>query len=796
MSKFLIFFLYLLISTLTACSGGGGGGGGGSSSSEPTSSIVTYSAAWSVSSSDADVFRTSEYESQWGLEAINAAEAYAVLNKNSKTMAGDGVIIGVVDTGVRTDHIEIADNYDSGANYISVLDDEEDDHGHGTHVSSTASGVKNDTGMHGVAYNSKIFAAKSLDENGEGSNVNISDGIYGAIAAGARVINLSISGNGSTILRNAIKAAKDANVLTVVASGNGGDDNIGDSNPLYPARYAADSELLGFVLAVGAVDVDGNIASFSNHCGVARDYCLVAPGVDIYAAYPSSAISYYNANGTSMAAPHVAGAAAVLMGAWPFLTADNVAQLLLSTAEDMGNEEIYGQGMLDLYEATQAQGDNILGYSSSVADGGYDLSSSSMVISPIFGDAFAINIVPQLNKAVFFDDYGRDFKAYLGNKVSTNNTPAMSLDQFLFNNIANESVPISFGKNSKTTLKFNFSHYKDSSAPNYYGSSYVILDSSIDQEQRLQKGFSLIQGDDNDLTDLKYGFAFNIDEASLVGQKEFKSSFILQNNFAANPYQSFFEEDYTSLEDANLQNRRQFNQFFINKNLLNQKLALKFSYQSSYNSSQLLSNVKEEQNRSLNFVLALKPEKNKSLLLKVGTIDEFDNNILNSKSVGAFGAEGGVKTSYVGFSAHYSPMTHLDFLASFSEGFSKIAGNDQGIFREFNDVRSRSFSIGATHNKFFEGQFGVAYIEPLRVYQGTTTINIPTRFDNAGNIMRYSDQVSLVPQGKERDIEVFYSRNLKNNAKIMLNLITQFEPGSVKGAANNYVGFLQFSEMF
>lgn len=791
-------FSYFFILFLTAC-GGGGGGGGGSSSSSTLTPVVTYSSAWTVSAGDADVFRTSEYQSQWGLEAINAAQAYAVLDKNSKTNAGDGIIIGVVDSGVRTDHIEIADNYHSGANYVGGASDE-DDNGHGTHVSSTAAGVKDGSGMHGVAYKSQIFAAKSLDADGDGSDVSVADGIAGAIAAGARVINLSLSGGSSDTLKDAMKAAKAADVLSVVATGNGGSDGIGDSNPLYPALYAPDPELIGFILAVGAVDSDGNIASFSNHCGDAKAYCLVAPGVDITAAYYTSVIGYGIGSGTSMAAPHVAGAAAVLMGAWPFLTADKVAQLLLSTADDLGNEEIYGQGMLDLYEATQAQGDNVLGYSSSVADGGYDLSSSSMIVSPIFGDAFATNIAPQLNKAVFFDDYGRDFKAFLGNKIATNSMPGMTLDRFLFQNIEHESVPLHFanglGENATTALKINFARYKDPEAKNYYGFSHVVLDAAIDQEQGLQKGFSLIQGSQNYFSDIAYGFAFNIDEISQVGQEEFKSSFILKNNFAVNPYQSFFQEDYASLDKSNVQNNRQFNQFFINQNILSKKLALKFSYQSSYNSSQLFSNVSEEQNRALNVGFAFKPDSNKSLVVTVGRIDEFDNNILNSKSEGAFGSGGGVKTSYMGLNAYYRPMLNVKLRASFSEGFSKIAGNDQGIFREFNDVRSRSFSIGATHEAFLKGEFGIAYIEPLRVYQGTTTINIPTQFDTAGNIMRYSDQLSLVPQGKERDIEVFYSRQFTKDAQIKLNLITQFEPGHVKGAANNYVGFLQFSEMF
>lgn len=244
----LIFFLLLILSS---CGGGGGGGGGGSASS--TTTTITYgNPSWvsSISTTQADVYRTTEYSNQYGLEKIHAAEAYALLATNGKSIAGDNIAIAIVDTGVQTNHVEISANYQSSGSYDFVNSDSDpsDDEGHGTHVASIAAGVKDGSEMHGVAYNSDIIAIKVLDSSGNGTYQNVADGISAAAAAGAKVINLSLGGSSSsTTLRDSLLTAKAADALTVAATGNDG-----TTQPDYPAYYASDSSLAGYVLAVGS----------------------------------------------------------------------------------------------------------------------------------------------------------------------------------------------------------------------------------------------------------------------------------------------------------------------------------------------------------------------------------------------------------------------------------------------------------------------------------------------------------------------------------------------------------------
>ncbi|MBU6140644.1 MAG: S8 family serine peptidase [Proteobacteria bacterium] len=774
----------IILILLTSCGGGGGGGGGSSSSSSTTPTTSSWTS--SVSTTEANVYKTTEYKAQWGLETINAAEAYALLAKNSKTVAGDGIKIAFIDSGVQTNHVEISGNYTSTGSYDYQNSDSDpsDDNGHGTHVASTAAGVKDSSGMHGVAYDATIIAEKVLNASGSGFSGNAANGITGAVTAGAKVINLSIGSSSDVGLyfKTALTTAKNSDVLSVAASGN--DTAL---QPDYPAYYASDSSLAGYVLAVGALAYDGSIASYSSYCGDAKSYCLFAPGGSndgdpahaIYGAFMGSA--YGTKNGTSMAAPHVAGAAAVIRGAWTFLTAPQVSQILLQTANSSFSgydETIYGQGILDLEAAVQAQGQNTLGYGSSVSSGaGYDVATSSFASSAIFGDSFANNVAPQLSEAIFYDDFGRDYKAFLGDKITTNTGSTYDASYLMFNNVAYKSVPLSLG--SRAQMHFNLASYKNEEAPNDLGLKYAVIDRSQDpqQQRNLNNGFSFTRNSSDFLPNSKFGFAFNFDEISAQQnqrQNFGKSGFILQNSFASNPYQSFLNQPSSSLE-----NSRKFNQVFFDQSFLQKKMAARFSYQSSYDSN-------TKQNEVFDLGLSFK-----NISLDFGNLTEFQNNILNSRSLGAFESPSDVKTSYLKVSFDQKLTQNLHFLTSFSEGVSKIAGNSQGIFRQFDNVRSRSFSAALLWKNF-----GVNYFEPMRVYRGKVQFDIPVARDDAGNLTRYQGTASLAPKGREQDLEVFYLRDLSEVSQIKFSFLTQRQAGNVKSAPTNLIGIVSYKKMW
>ena len=243
-----------------------------------------------------------------------------------------------------------------------------DNNAHGTHVTGTiAQTTDNGLGGAGIAFNTTIMSIKVLDYDGSGYDVDVADGIYYAVDNGAKVINLSLGGDDpSTTLENAVDYAYDNGVVVVAASGNDGTESVD-----YPAAYD------DYVIAVGATRYDETRASYSDY-GSSLD--LVAPGGDVdvdqnedgYAdgvlqqtfkpyVFPLKADptdwAYWFFDGTSMAAPHVSGVAALLLAQDPTFTPDRIRDALESTAEDLGDsgrDDTYGWGLIDAQEALQS----------------------------------------------------------------------------------------------------------------------------------------------------------------------------------------------------------------------------------------------------------------------------------------------------------------------------------------------------------------------------------------------------------------------------------------------------------
>lgn len=249
-----------------------------------------------------------------------------------KTTATD-IIIAVIDTGVRYTHEDLAGSMWTNPDEIAgngrdddgngVVDDVHglnavtgsgnpfDDHGHGSHVSGIIGGVgDNSVGVAGVCWRARIMALKSLDAEGNGA---ISDAIrcldY-ARSQGARIINASwgTTGFNSAALRDAIISTRDADIIFVAAAGNSAEDN--SVNPIYPASYDVDN-----IISVAATTRTDDLAPFSNYG--ATTVHLAAPGSPIFSCWGNADDAYQYLDGTSMAAPHVAGAAALCRSLFP-----------------------------------------------------------------------------------------------------------------------------------------------------------------------------------------------------------------------------------------------------------------------------------------------------------------------------------------------------------------------------------------------------------------------------------------------------------------------------------------------
>ncbi|MBV9579912.1 MAG: S8 family serine peptidase, partial [Chloroflexi bacterium] len=279
---------------------------------------------------------------QWNLRRIGMERAWDL-----RPDATD-VIVAVLDTGVDLTHPDLKGNLmtDLGYDFVDDTPSPQDDESHGTAVAGIIGALGNNhEGVTGVAWHVKILPIKALNSQGRGPDSAMVKAILYAADNGAKIINISSTGTRySDALQMAVQYAQDKGALIVAAAGNTGD---GDNAVDYPAAFDG-------VLAVAAIDQKDQLASFSQR----QSYIsIAAPGVEV----PSTAWAgagrglYASQSGTSIAAPHVAGAAAILWALRPDLSSSDITNALLNNADKVSSSDPgYGAGILDVARAVAA----------------------------------------------------------------------------------------------------------------------------------------------------------------------------------------------------------------------------------------------------------------------------------------------------------------------------------------------------------------------------------------------------------------------------------------------------------
>jgi serine protease len=290
-----------------------------------------------------------DMKQQWHMARINASRAWDF-------GIGRGVTVAVVDTGIACeDHGPFAKGSDlkttecvPGWNFVAGNEHANDDQGHGTHVAGTiAQSTNNGFGVTGVAFGARLMPVKVLNEEGWGTTADVADGIRWAADNGAHVINLSLGGpRNSRILQSAVDHARKMGVVVVAAAGNTG-SSVG-----YPG--ASDG-----VIGVSATNADDKLAQFSSR---GKGVDIAAPGVKVVQQTicekgRNNCVIFPGWNGTSMASPHVAGAAALVMGLG-VTDASAVEDALRDNARKVDDSNsgklLYGAGILDAGAAVSA----------------------------------------------------------------------------------------------------------------------------------------------------------------------------------------------------------------------------------------------------------------------------------------------------------------------------------------------------------------------------------------------------------------------------------------------------------
>ncbi len=715
-----------LVGVVAGCGGGGGGGGGGSGGGLPASA-----------------FETTEYHANYGLDVLRASSAYAA------GATGQGVTVGVVDTGIDVDHPEFAGQIAAASTDIvsgnrQMVDDID---GHGTAVAGVIAARRNQALTHGVAFQARLLAVRA-DAPGTcpGScafdQADVAAATDYAVAHGAQVINYSLGGAGSlgAALHDAFARAVGAGTVLVLAAGN-----EAAAAPSFPGRFAADPAAGDQVIAVGAVDANEQIASFSNRAGSAQDHYLVAPGVGILA--PALGGGAALVSGTSFAAPHVSGAAALVLDAAPFLSAAEVVQLLLDSATDLGApgpDPVYGRGLVNLAAALGPQGALSVPLGSRVGEASTALGATGLRLGRAFGRG------PDLGQTIFLDGYGRAYWLDLEDRIAA---PATTPDLEAWLRPGGSQYQWSTPLGPALALGFTVAQQADGG-----GAAGGAATDGSDAAFALDLGIGNLANGGATRLGLTHGLGLQ-NRFGLMSIEPAAADTLLAQAGLGSPYLALADRgDGLVLAQE-----------------IGQGLAVRFGVAVGETEGEQLPDQGRNAAVIAELVRSFGP--GRMLSLQVGSVDE-QHSLLDTRGSGALGGSDGATTTFFGLAGNWALADRVALFGQASLGATDPGATGQGLLEDVSGLWSSSFAGGlAAHDLLANDRLTFAVVQPLRVEAGSAVIDRPVGRSFDGQILRQRDRVDLAPAGREIDLEVGYRLALGGRWALQLDWLTQLEPG-------------------
>ena len=720
---------------LSACAGGGGSSGG-----------VNTGTISHCTDSGTD-YKTSEYyysgvgTADSPLQYICASSAYA------RGATGDGIQVAVIDTGLTAGHSDIDANvqsYTSGSDVVNSDDVAADDHGHGTHVAGIIAAEKNDSGIHGVAYEADIYGFKAFNSSGNAPSgaTGTAYGLVEAIGA-IDIINNSWGINadcssasncrstiGTTTYDNWEDVSQQSTPkISVFAAGN--DSESQPSAECQTMAYNSDISAVSVCVVAtahwstsGDYVANGALATFSNQCGKASSYCIAAPGDWIFSHSTGGGLTWKS--GTSMAAPMVSGGLALVMQEFSSLTPAQVVSRLLSTATDSGEysqTSIYGHGMMNLNTATTAVGSLQTINGSNLLDDPntsyYDLVDNSFSSSAAFSNALSAALEGQTMEV--YDSFDRaNFKT----NVSSFFTSGSYVSQNTTRNHMFRLHPKNKQKISESNIYGNF---------NSEFNGNLLLSSSF-------------QTADDFLT-LGYNQSTNSFENEVDPLSEFFNDSSFGNKYLVNPYfHTGSGADYFMSFNGN----SGFGiDTFTNANSSDLGLA--------FNINPLSSTYDETKDAG-------------DLQLVFGTNYE-QNKFLNSTSSGVFSTGDMSNTNFSGVKYKKNISDDLTFVGTGFAGYTFIDEAENSYINSSTPLMTSSFTLGLAKSNFIKEKQSLGFFinQPQRVEKGSLNLRVPTSSDRDRTVT-YSDLlVDLEPEARQINYDLVFNKSITDMSNLSAN---------------------------
>lgn len=701
-------------------------------------------------------YNDTEYRSSNGAAAAGALTAY------NAGGTGRGVKIAILDSGINPGLAEFAGRIDPASQDVAASRGVVDNEGHGTAVAGVAAAARDGSRTLGVAFESTILSLNTSNPNDcdpddgcQHSDSDIARAIDIARTNGARVVNISLGGEGTTsMVLGAIGRAAAAGIVIVMSAGNEGEEPEGRN----PGGFALESASAGngLVIIAGAHDANRTLTSFSNRAGSGAAHYLVALGDRVRTVDHQNRAALYS--GTSFSTPVISGAAALLASAFPNLSGRQIVELLLTSADDAGTpgrDGIYGNGILNIAAAMAPRG------TLSMAGTGAPIPAEGGQTSGPMGDAKGQSL-----GVVILDGYSRAYAMDLARTLS-----AMPQERPLAQALQGE---IGSATAFSGTTAVSITMRRNLSGNPEVGLAQTGLSYQDSRKAKAIAGLALTRLTPR--TSVALGFA--------------ESGKTLQQRLAGAEHKAFLVARDPTARAGFVAD----GQSAIGMRHDLGPAALTLTSERGRVRDLDDSNPLGEPGYSVSTLTADRRLGRARLSLGATRLHE-EETILGARFSSTFGS-GGATSWFVDAAAGYDIGNGWNAAASYRRGWTGLPGG--GSLGQGGSLVSEAFSFDLARTGAFAAGDRLAFrvMQPLRVRSGGFDLSVPASYDYGTGAVGYEQRLySLAPTGRELDFEAAYGIGAWGG-DLSANLFLRTDPGHIETMRSDIGGAIRFTKSF